>query len=111
MTRDTQPFKVDVRGFEDRPKSLDEIHKILDMVWEGFASKYGEYGEGAADALGLAGQWGDLHRKLMKLRRSFWVGESGYLVTEQEAEILRDMIGHCLLAIHMLDRGFEGGRR
>ena len=110
-------MKVDVKGFEPElrneivERDLAQINEILAGVWADFVKKYSEYGEGAADALGLAGQWGDLHRKVMKLRRSFWVGESGYLVSENERQILADMIGHCLLAMHMLDRDMTGGRR
>jgi hypothetical protein len=113
--------KVDVKGFEqglkveNDPDPVDEqltyVRAVLEGIWDAFTLKYAEYGEGAADALGLAGQWGDLHRKVMKLKRSLWVGDSGYLVSEDERQILADMVGHCLLAIHMIDRGLLGGRR
>lgn len=75
-----------------------------------FAEGYAEYGPGAADALGLAGQWGDLHRKVAKLKRSMWEGEPAHLTRESEADILNDIIGHCLLALDMLGREMEGGR-
>lgn len=74
-----------------------------------FAEGYREYGEGAADALGLAGQWGDLHRKVMKLKSSLWTGKAN-LTRETEEDILYDIIGHCLLALEMMARDFTGGR-
>lgn len=76
-----------------------------------FAEGYAEYGPHAADAQGLAGQWGELWRKTMKLRRSMWIGEMGRLTRETEREVLKDIMGHCLLAIEMIDRGFDGGRK
>lgn len=77
-----------------------------------FAEAYAEYGEESGkNETGLAGQWADLFRKIMKLKRSLWAGEKGHLTREGEREILQDMIGHALLALRMLDEGKEGGRR
>jgi hypothetical protein len=83
---------------------------LLDMAVDRFAAGYKEYGAGAADSLGLAGQWGDLHRKVNKLRRAFWEGDESYLVREDADEILFDIIGHALLALEMRMRNMEGGR-
>jgi hypothetical protein len=82
----------------------------MELAMLRFAEGYAEYGPGAADVLGLAGQWGDLHRKVMKLKRAMWSGEDGYLKREEEPEILRDIIGHCLLSLEMYQRGLEPGR-
>jgi hypothetical protein len=97
----------------------DEGHEVTDVpdafiqlsmaALERFAEGYAEYGEGAADALGLAGQWGDLHRKVMKLKRSMWHGK-GNLTRETEEDVLQDIIGHCYLALEMYSRDFTGGR-
>lgn len=82
----------------------------MELAMVRFAEGYAEYGPGAADVLGLAGQWGDLHRKIMKLKRAMWSGEDGYLTREAEGDILRDIIGHSLLALEMYSRGLEPGR-
>jgi hypothetical protein len=55
-----------------------------------------------ADVLGARGQYAELWRKMAKLKKALWDGEA--LVGEQPREILLDFIGHCFLAIDMLDR-------
>lgn len=55
-----------------------------------------------ADVLGTRGQYAELWRKMAKLKKALWDGEA--LVGEQPREILLDFIGHCFLAIDMLDR-------
>ena len=75
-----------------------------------FSTAYQEYGDSSKDETGLAGQWADLYRKIMKLKAPFWNGEKGRLTRESEREVLQDIIGHSLLALVMLDEGKEGGR-
>lgn len=66
-----------------------------------------------ADVLGIRGQFSDIWRKIWKLKKGMWDGET--LVAEQPREILMDLIGHCFLAIDMIDRKagerFEADRR
>jgi len=88
----------------------DAFIQLSMAALERFAEGYAEYGPGAADSLGLAGQWGDLHRKVMKLKASMWNGSMGRLTRETEEQVLQDIMGHCLLALEMLDRGMDGGR-
>lgn len=80
------------------------------LAYHRFQDAYIEYGPGAADDLGLAGQWGDLHRKVAKLKRAMWEGDPSYLTRESMPEILQDIIGHCLLALEMVERGLPVGR-
>jgi hypothetical protein len=87
----------------------ERFSEVLGSALEAFAEGYREYGPGAADELGLAGQWGDLHRKVGKLKRPLWQGDPN-LTREDESAILNDIVGHSLLALDMLRRGFEGGR-
>lgn len=97
---------------EETPEVTDVPDAFVQLSTEAldrFAEGYAEYGPGAADSQGLAGQWGDLYRKVMKLRPSMWVGK-GRLTRETEEDILFDVIGHCLLALEMYARDFEGGR-
>lgn len=91
-------------------ETLTHIHVTLHEFWFQFLEAYAEYGSRAADELGLAGQWGDLHRKVKKLKAPLWQGDSTRLTRETPRQVLFDIIGHALLAIDMLDRGFEGGR-
>ena len=55
-----------------------------------------------ADVLGAQGQYAELWRKMAKLKKALWDGKE--LIGEQPREILLDFIGHCFLAIDMLDR-------
>jgi hypothetical protein len=55
-----------------------------------------------ADVLGVAGQFAEIWRKIWKLKKAMWDGN--VLAFEQPREVLLDLIGHCFLAIDMLDR-------
>lgn len=94
----------------DAPEMPHPFAHIVHAALLKFLAGYEEYGAGAADECGLAGQWGDLHRKVAKLKRSMWAGDQRALTRETEEEILQDIIGHCLLALEMKARGFEGGK-
>ncbi len=93
----------------DLPELPDAFLRVAMAALEAFAEGYAEYGEGAADGEGLAGQWGDMKRKIMKLRGVMWTGKQK-LTRETPQEVLRDIIGHALLALEMMERGFTGGR-
>lgn len=97
----------------DVPKSdvtLQNIRIVIHEFWTQFLEAYAEYGPRTADELGLAGQWGDLHRKVKKLKAPLWEGNKERLTRETPRQVLMDIIGHALLAIDMIDREFEGGR-
>lgn len=92
----------------------DEVPDRIDRIiyeWRAeFGKAYSEYGEGAADELGLAGQWGDLHRKIRKIKPDLWEGRQRVRpMRETPRQVLMDIMGHCLLAIDMIDRGMTGG--
>lgn len=55
-----------------------------------------------ADVLGVPGQFGEIWRKIWKLKKGMWDKEE--LTGEPVREVLMDLIGHCFLAIDMLDR-------
>ena len=88
---------------------MDRFDDIMGEWHEKFMAAYKEYGPGAADVLGLAGEWAEMWRKVSKLKRPLWSGED-CLTRESEREVLMDLIGHAMLAIDMLDRGMTGGR-
>jgi hypothetical protein len=83
---------------------------LMDTAMERFAEGFVEYGEGAADELGIAGQWGDLNRKAKKLKGWAW-NDGPEPTRESPTEILQDIIGHCLLTLDMIERGLHGGRQ
>ena len=72
--------------------------------WEGmlavwvkhFLGKQVDYGDRAND-LGLDGQYAELHRKFIKLRRAMWEGHE--LTQESLKEVLLDLIGHGFLSL------------
>lgn len=65
-----------------------------------FARKNADYGSGSSFDLGVRGQYSDIHRKMIKLRRALWEGES--LAFEGVDEIINDLIGHLFLTRHMM---------
>jgi hypothetical protein len=92
--------------------ALPEHYKeILAEAERRFAEAYAEYGDSSKDTTGLAGQWADLYRKIMKLKAPLWAGEEGRLTRESESTVLFDLIGHALLALKMIQDGDRGGRK
>lgn len=74
----------------------DELPKFLEL----FISKNQEYGENA-QTLGARGQFADIWRKIAKLKTGLWDGNEDRLKSEGVDEILRDLIGHCLLTLRI----------
>ncbi|QNR51998.1 hypothetical protein phiRKBJ001_56 [Streptomyces phage phiRKBJ001] len=64
-----------------------------------FARKNADYGSGSAYELGVQGQYSDIHRKMIKLKRAMWDGEQ--LDFEDTEEIIKDLISHLFLTLHM----------
>jgi len=64
-----------------------------------FASKNADYGDGAK-VLGVRGQYADINRKMLKLKRSLWDGDK--LQFEDSDEVIMDLIGHLFLTLHMI---------
>ena len=104
--------EANIKSLADMRSELSGMERIEDIAAEWniqFAERYNEYGEGAADELGLAGQWGDLYRKIKKLKPELWEGASNRKLAETPRQVLLDIIGHAFLAIDMIDRGMTGG--
>jgi hypothetical protein len=87
------------------PRARDRISRILPEAVRHHAKAATHYPDGNADVLGLAGQFGDIWRKIGPLKRAMWDKEK--LTREQPPEILMDLIGHCLLALQMYDERAE----
>lgn len=64
-----------------------------------FQRKNRDYGSGSAYELGVRGQYSDIHRKMIKLKRAMWDGEE--LDFEDTDEIIKDLISHLFLTLHM----------
>ena len=74
-----------------------------------FQRKNSEYGGGAAFDLGERGQFSDMYRKMIKLKRAMWDENESVLTTEGVDEILMDLIGHAFLTLVMRDRKHPSG--
>lgn len=75
------------------------MSRYLGEWFELFMSKQADYGDRGND-LGLAGQYAELSRKFIKLRKAMWDGEE--LAGENLEEVLFDLVGHAFLSIHYL---------
>ena len=95
-----------------QPSDSDQLREILlrqlPQMLELFIKKNSEYGSGeqsSGTALGSRGQYADIWRKIGKLKIGLWDDNEEQLTTESVDEILRDLIGHCFLALQL--REFE----
>src|SRR5690349_3697784 len=91
---------VNVEVEADDSPELNVIAKRIMPEWlELFARKNRDYGSGSAYELGVRGQYSDIHRKMIKLKRAMWDGEQ--LDFEDTDEIIKDLISHLFLTLHM----------
>ena len=92
---------------EDWDSLGNQAKRIIGLILPAFAQKFVDankhYGSGNANALGPAGQFADIWRKIGPLRRALWEGEE--LTREMPDEICLDLIGHLLLTVDMLQQG------
>ena len=87
------------------PRTVARITQIFPKALLHHATAATHYGDGNADFLGIKGQFAELWRKIMPLKRAMWDGEK--LTREQPPEIIKDLIGHCLLALQMYEDGLN----
>ena len=86
----------------DESNELRKIAMYILPEWLAvFQNKNRDYGSGSMYELGVRGQYSDIHRKMIKLKRAMWEGES--LKFEGLEEIIGDLIGHLFLTLHMLE--------
>lgn len=81
------------------------IRSYMPAIEARFLERGRDYDD-AHELLGAKGQFSDINRKFWKLYRSVWLGYE--LVGEQPDEIAEDIIGHCLLLIHLLHATPDG---
>lgn len=79
------------------------LHGLLPEWVAQFRAKNADYSGAGAEphkVLGVQGQFADIWRKIWKLKKALWDGQT--LAGEQPEEILRDLIGHCFLTLDLL---------
>jgi hypothetical protein len=82
------------------------VSKLLPEIATMLLEKARDYDAGSTynhRVLGLPGQFADIWRKVAKLKKGMWEGQD--LAGEPLRVVLQDMIGHCLLAIELIDSG------
>lgn len=85
---------------EDDSQELNVIATRIMPEWLAlFQRKNRDYGSGSAYELGVRGQYSDIHRKMIKLKRAMWDGHD--LDFEDTDEIIKDLISHLFLTLHM----------
>ncbi len=94
---------------DETPELRNILAEELPEFLELFIRKNAEYGENA-QTLGPKGQFADLWRKVGKLKTGLWDGHEERLTSEGVDEILRDLIGHCLLTLQLRSREREMSR-
>lgn len=98
-------IRVTVNVWDSDTPELRAIITEHFPTWaELFARKNSEYGSGSAFDLGERGQFSDIYRKIIKLKRAMWDEDESVLTTESVDEILMDLIGHCFLTLEMRAR-------
>jgi hypothetical protein len=90
------------------PQFKEMLTRQLPLVLQHFYLKHQEYGEEGAYMLGARGQYADINRKIIKLKRSLWDGYAVPPGGESMQTVVSDLIGHCLLTLNFLDRGRLG---
>jgi hypothetical protein len=89
-----------------------ELHDIIVHLlpnWATlFARKNADYGAGSSFELGIRGQYSDIHRKVLKLRRFMWEGETPEF--EGVEEVIHDLISHLFLTLFMINMSSDAER-
>lgn len=108
---DVQHIIVDRMDAQMTGQAKRIFREVVPKALELFARKSKTYELAAgnlAEELGVKGQWGDIYRKVMKLKAPLWEGkpvftDGQYAEFEDTREVLEDLLGHVLLALDMLE--------
>lgn len=76
---------------------------VLAEALDHFLMRNRGYGDGANN-LGVRGQYADLNRKMLKLKRYIWDLEPVEPGEESVQIIVKELIGHCLLMLDEMER-------
>lgn len=91
------------------PEPTEQIERLaphISAFLQEFNRKSLDYGDDGAGNLGVKGQYADINRKVLKLKRALWDGIE--LVGEPVDEVIRDLIGHLFLTLDMLAPSMSG---
>jgi hypothetical protein len=81
----------------------DRIRDVHFPKWLSlFEKKSREYGEKTHEDLGVRGQFSDIYRKVVKLKKFMWDEPESVPAFESLEEIIYDLIGHLFLTIDMM---------
>lgn len=96
---------VRCQRFETEESKLSDVDYIINVLLPSIEKKMRNdaehYGETNHHELGLKGQFADMYRKILPLKRAMW--DDIPLIREQPREIVLDLIGHCLLTLALMD--------
>lgn len=98
---DGEDLQMSIAATDLTPEMRSILKEHLPKWLELFATKNAEYGGGSSFELGPRGQFSDMYRKMIKLKRGLWEDKEDELVSEGVDEILLDFIGHCFLTLVM----------
>jgi hypothetical protein len=79
------------------------LGRHLPVAMEHFLERNKEYGEGSAHVLGIKGQYADINRKVIKLKRYLWDDIPVEPEAEPIAMVAAELIGHLLILIDELE--------
>lgn len=97
------PTETSRRIFSNATNDLGLVQEWAKM----FMGKQQDYGDRAND-LGVPGQYAEMSRKFIKLRKAMWEGKP--LVGEPAREVVMDLIGHCFLTLKLMEDQNWGGK-
>lgn len=84
-------------------QATDVLMEVLPGVLELWLQRNRDYGDDPEGRLGPKAQFVDMYRKMKKLKRALWEGKN--LTGEQPDEIIKDLIGHSMLALLDIKHG------
>jgi hypothetical protein len=105
MSSDSVFCSVDLLFHPETKQAERILNEILPGVIELFLAKNKDYkieGIDIAATLGVRGQWSDMFRKIAKLKQEMWDQDGSGLQFETAEEVIKDLIGHCLLSLLFL---------
>lgn len=109
-TPETVTISFDIPNLPLTPQAKFIVEELIPEFTREFIRKSQDYqqsdGQNFSEMLGLPGQWVDLFRKTMKLKRPLWDNRGEGLESafhfESAEEIVRDLIGHGFLTLIFL---------
>lgn len=92
------PWTLAIAPPSSTAASIFSEEGALQQTLEHFLGRNQEYGDGSNE-LGIKGQYADINRKVIKLKRYLWDGEPVKLGAETPEVIAKELVGHLLILI------------